>query len=63
MKKEIDIKFKQQNITNLVNCKVKNCGLKAWFDLLHDEKLRVEIIEDGYETAKQFLQSKDKSEE
>jgi len=62
MKKEIDVKFEQQNITNLVDCKVKNCGLKAWFDLLHDENLRVEIIEDGYETAKQFLQSKDKSE-
>tara|TARA_B110000483_G_scaffold240497_1_gene321239 strand:+ start:14261 stop:15145 length:885 start_codon:yes stop_codon:yes gene_type:complete len=63
MKKEIDVKFEQQNIKHIVNCKVKNCGLKAWFDLLHDEKLRVEIIEDGYETAKHFLQSIDKSEE
>ena len=65
MKKEIDVKNTDnqvinKQVTNVVKCHVNNIhGFKGWIDLLEDEKLRIQIIDDGCKMADEFLLSLD----
>ena len=63
MKKEIDVKntdnqVTNKELTNVVKCHVNNLhGFKGWIDLLEDENLRIQIIDDGCKMAQEFLLS------
>ena len=65
MKKEIDVKntdnqVTNKQVTNVVKCHVNNLhGFKGWIDLLEDENLRIQIIDDGCKMAEEFLLSLD----
>lgn len=59
MQCEICTEEKQDNILNIVNCRVGTIGLNEWITTLSTEDLRASFIKRGEEEGRHFIEKKD----